>query len=104
METDAEPASGPGGADARATPRWPGALLALFFFAVGSLCLDDYGVTWDEPFTYAVGAQNLEIIGSLLRGEPVSRSASSRVLGETSPRASAPGSHRRAASRKNATA
>jgi len=50
--------------------RWPlGAALAVLFFVVGLLSLNDYGVTWDENESYLAGLRNLEMVRGVLLGE-----------------------------------
>ena len=49
----------------------PAILVALAFFVVGLLTLEDYGITWDEEESYRAGMANLHLIGNALRGESV---------------------------------
>ena len=56
--------------DAPTRARRPlGAALAVAFFLVGLVGLDDYGITWDENVSYEAGLQNLEMVRGVLLGE-----------------------------------
>ena len=45
-----------------------GAALAVAFFLVGLVGLDDYGITWDENVSYLAGLRNLEMVRGVLLG------------------------------------
>ena len=49
-----------------------GVVISVLFFMAGVLVLDDYGITWDEKESFLAGYANLEVVRSLISGEPIS--------------------------------